>query len=247
VCGSFWDLRACRQDFVYDRAYPAARGHHDTDIGSQKIRTLRQWLSHLPRSPERGTVCEVGFGGAHGLADLAARGAHVFGIETIPDNISQAARLGIARDRLFLFDQLPDGLPSKINLWLFQDSFEHLKNPQAVLKWMEPNSAADCFVLMVLPEAGSLSERTWGALWPHLMPDHCFHWSQKGIVSLMASHGFSLVARFNPVKVVSMATIVSHLGSKFPNLIGARLRNLIGRKIEFKFNLGEMGLIFSKI
>ena len=50
-------------------------------------------------------------------------------------------------------DQLPARLDAPIDLWLFQDSFEHLPDPSTFVAWMTENSASNGEILMVLPRA----------------------------------------------------------------------------------------------
>lgn len=248
VCGSFWDLDALEASLHYDAAYPAMRSHYDAKVGENKARTLKAWLDGLCIEPSALSVCEVGFGGGHCLRFLRDNSSYAFGIEAIDENIDHAVSLGIERSALFPARALPAALPHKVDLWIFSDSFEHLPDPAAFVTWLSENSTAQALILIVAPEAGSLSEKVSGRLWPHKMPDHCFHWSKAGLVGFMASKHFIMAATFKPTKHVSLITITSHLLQKLkvPTGIAKWLNHPRLASIRFSFNIGEMGMVFRK-
>lgn len=248
ACGSFWDKRALDRPAVYDYSYPEQRSHFDATIGRHKARTLQQWLKKLGIATTDLAVCEVGFGGAFCLSSLANSSRRVFGIEAIPENIEHAVELGIDRDSLYLTGAIPEVLAERIDLWIFQDSFEHLESPGQFLKWMIENSSEKARVLVVAPDGGSLSERIMGTWWPHRVTDHRFHWTRKGIVDFFSRHDFILDKAFFPAKYVSLTMAFSHLLLKVRGLkrLEPWLRTLPLSDCALPFNLGEMGLLFSK-
>jgi hypothetical protein len=243
ACGSFFDAAAARAAFRYDTSYPEQRGHFDPEVGAMKVRSLERWLRLAEIEPKGRVVCEVGFGGAHTLRRLAERGAHVYGVEAVEANLAHARALGLAD--VYPFDAWT-ALPRPVELWLFLDSFEHLPEPDRFLAWLAASSAADARVLLVAPEAGSRSERWLGALWPHRLPDHRFHWSRAGLKERFAAHGFCEEARFEPTKSVSAPMLAAHLAHRFPFLapLARAARALRGVRVDF--NLGEMGLVLRR-
>jgi hypothetical protein len=244
ACGSFFDRDAARAEFRYDASYPEQRGHFDAEVGAMKVRSLERWLRATGIEPEGRVVCEVGFGGAHTLRRLAQRGAHAYGVEAVEENLAHARALGLAG--VLAFAECREPLPRPVELWLFLDSFEHLPEPDRFLGWLAASSAADARVLLVAPEAGSPSERWLGALWPHRLPDHRFHWSRAGLLERFAAHGFREEARFRPTKSVSAPMLAAHLAHRFPAL--ARLARAAGalRGLRVDFNVGEMGLVLRR-
>jgi Methyltransferase domain len=244
TCGSFFDRNSLRREFVYDASYPADRGHFDRDVGAMKVRSLERWLAQVELDPSGRVVCEVGFGGGHCLRWLADRAAQTFGIEAVVANLEHARRLGV--ESVLAFDECRAPLPRPVELWFFQDSFEHLPEPRRFLSWLVASSAPRARVFVVAPEAGSRSERWLGAFWPHRLPDHRFHWSRNGIEELFRAHGFRTVAEFRPTKTVSGAMLLNHLSMTFP-----LVRPLAGaarwlRRLRLDFNVGEMGLVLER-
>jgi SAM-dependent methyltransferase len=229
---------------VYGDDYPAARGHHNPDIAHCKVRTLKHWLTKVGIAVESQVACEIGFGGGACLAALQAEGATVFGLEPVRANRAHAQSLGIPATNLFDVDPLPD-LPRKIDIWLLQDSFEHVSDPNALVQWMARESSPQARVLIVAPDANSLSRKLMGPFWLHEVPDHFVHYSQSGIASIFARAGFHIVRAFRPVKLVSLAMVWNHLRvlARTP----APMRKAAGSGgAHVWFNIGEMGLLLRR-
>ena len=245
TCGSFFDGDHAGKPFTYDEAYPESRGHFDAQIGALKTRSLDRWLERAGIDVRNAHVCEVGFGGAHCLAEMAKRAGHASGVEAVEANLERARSLGVTE--VHAFSDRPERLARPVDLWLFLDSFEHLPEPAGFLAWMAGNSAPDARVLLVAPEAGSASERWLGRLWPHKIPDHAFHWSRRGLGELFEAHGFRATTDFHPGKYVSGAMVAAHLAHKLGRLaLPAKLEALLGR-VRVYFNFGEMGLVFARV
>ena len=227
----------------YGDDYPAARGHHDPEVGRCKVRTLDRWLAELGLGVAGLTVCEVGFGGGACLAALRARGARVLGLEPVAANRAHALALGVPRPALFPADPLPE-LPHAPDLWLFQDSFEHVPDPNALAAWLARESAAQARVLLVAPDAGATSRKLMGPLWLHDVPDHRVHYSRDGIGAIFARAGFRPARCFRPVKCISAAMVWSHL-RLLAGAPAAAPRTRAGA-LHVWFNLGEMGLLLER-
>ena len=242
VCGSFWDLDSLAAHVEYDERYPSERGHFDPRVGALKVRTLRHWLekAHVDLAGKR--VCEVGFGGGTCLPFLADRARRVLGIEANATTVEHARNAGYRAD-LLLVDQLPPLLDESVDLWLFQDAFEHIPDPAAFTRWLRDNCAVEAEILVVAPRADSVSQRLMGRAWAHKLPDHLFHWSRAGLVEFMGRFGFALRADFFPLKYVSPQMAVAHVLHKLGVTKSAR-GWLGGTALAVPFNFGELGLVF---
>lgn len=239
-CGSFWDSDYINQEYTYDNDYPEDRNHHSEFIGKLKTKTLKKWVNQNKVELENKSICEIGFGGAYPLSYLYKVSRSAYGVEAAQSNIDHAAELGIEKTNLFKVDSLPEILPEKIDLWVFQDSFEHILEVEPFMQWLISNSSSKAEILMILPQANSLSDRLMGTLWPHKLPDHKFHWSKPGLTSFMNGFGFKIKKEFYPLKYISVGMIIAHLthklGLKFP------IPNLL-KSLSFPFNFGEQGLL----
>ena len=247
VCGSFWDLEALRSAVAYDRTYPEMRSHFNPSTGRTKVKTLQEWIQKTAIDLNRLVVCEIGFGGGFCLRYLQDHAHHAFGIEAVPANIEHAVGLGVRKDDLFLADQVPALLPRSIDLWIFQDSFEHLPDPTGFVEWLLHNSSSRAKILLVAPDATTLSARVLGRWWPHRVADHRFHWSRDGLVAFFSKRGFILERSFRPQKHVTLGSILAHAQLK---LFRGRLQSPPGtglHNIVLRLNFGEMGLFFGRV
>jgi hypothetical protein len=244
VCGSFWDMESRANEVAYDADYPAARGHFDPRVGALKVRSLQRWLRVTAVSLKSKHVCEVGFGGGTCLPFLSREARRVTGLEANASAIDQVRAAGSTAN-LLLVQTLPPLLSEPVDLWLFQDSFEHIPDPAPFVDWMAVNSTPTTEILMVLPRADSLSQRALGRFWPHKLPDHQFHWSRAGLIEFMGRRGFGVVTSFFPIKYASPQMILSHLLHKagVPERIRARLA---GARLAFPINFGELGLLLRR-
>jgi hypothetical protein len=244
TCGSYWDLDSLSARVAYDESYPEQRGHFDARVGALKVRTLEHWLRATGVDLTGRTVCEVGFGGGSCLPLLAARAAHVVGLEANQSAIDRVRATGVSAELLHVAE-LPDPLPRRVDLWLFQDSFEHIPDPATFADWMRRSSASRAQVLLVAPRADSLSRRLLGRFWPHKLPDHEFHWSDAGLVDFFARRGFAVRRRFFPLKFASPEMVIAH----FLHKLGARdeiRRRVAGAAFALPINFGEHGLLFER-
>ena len=174
---------------------------------------------------------------------LQQGGATVFGIEPVAANRAHARSLGIPGQHLFEADPLPD-LPHEIDLWLFQDSFEHIPDPNRLTQWMARYSSPRAYILLVAPNADALSRKMMGPLWLHNVPDHVVYYSRAGVGSIFASAGFRILKTFRPLKLISLTTVWHHL-----RLLARRpapLNKTGASQFCFWFNLGEMGLLLQR-
>lgn len=245
ACGSFFDAEHVAAPLHYDEGYARDRNHFDPALGRLKRRSLDRWLARTGLAGRLGgwRVCEVGFGGGACLVDLSRRAAAVYGIEANTANLDHARRMGVRGEHLFSAQTLPARLPALIDLWLFQDSFEHIPDPAGFARWLAENSAIDARVLLVAPLAGSMSERLAGRWWPHRVPDHHFHWSAAGLQTFWGRQGFVVERRFFPWKDVSAEMLIRHVGvlirHEMPVPSGAA-------KLCFPLNFGEIGLVLRR-
>jgi len=244
TCGSFWDTESLDQVVSYDASYPEARGHFDPRVGKLKVRTLERWLARGRVELTGKVVCEVGFGGGTCLSFLAERSRKVIGLEANESAIERLRRDGCPAE-LHLVTALPPRFAEEIDLWIFQDSFEHIPDPAPFVDWMRGASAPNAEILLVAPRADSLSRRMMGRWWPHKLPDHQFQWSRRGVVDLMARRGFAVRSEFFPLKFASPQMFVAHALHK----AGVKNRageSSAGGSIAVPFNFGEMGLVFQR-
>ena len=238
VCGSYWDLDSLAEEPAYDADYPEKRGHFDPRVGALKVRSLEHWVRVSGVSLSGKHVCEVGFGGGSCLPYLASQARRLTGLEANDVTIERARAMRL--DATFIDVRTLPTLDEPVDLWLFQDSFEHIPDPTAFMAWMVANSAPSAEILIVLPRADSLSGRVLGRFWPHKLPDHQFHWSRQGLIEFMGHRGFTVAKEFFPLKFASPQMIAAHLLHK---LGFGRVSSWLGSsRLAVPINFGELGL-----
>lgn len=239
VCDSFWDLDSLAAEPAYDADYPEKRGHFDPGVGALKVRSLDHWVKVSGVQLAGAHVCEVGFGGGSCLPYLAERARKLTGLEANQVTIDHARATGVKATLLDV-----RGLPTldePVDLWLFQDSFEHIPDPTTFTKWMVANSSDRAEILIVLPRGDSLSRRLMGRFWPHKLPDHQFHWSRAGLIEFMNRHGFAVERQFFPLKFASPQMVLAHFLHKMGAF--AKVRAWMGSaRLAVPINFGELGL-----
>lgn len=208
-CGSFRDL--------------AAGGRRARPPGHGGLRSLQDWLRCAGLDSDLGALvaCQVGFRDTASLDWLRCACSRAFGIAGA-DAVARAAAAGLPATELFDAARLPRHLPEPVDLWIFDHCFEHLPEPGAFCAGMAANSSPAARMLVVCPEAGSLSEAMLGARWPHRGEEHPFHWSRRGLTALLGSYGFTVERQFRPWK----------------------RRRWLG--IGYPFSIGEMGLLLRR-
>jgi len=249
-CGSFLDIPSL-SGWRYGDDYPKARNHFDGTIGELKTRTMMGWLRRAGLNDfNRMVVCEVGFGGGFCLRRLHTLARKAYGVEIVESSINHAHALGIPRDHLLHFERLPPILPDPVDLWIFQDSFEHIPDPGVFVDWAIANSSNEARMMVVAPCAGSWSDRVFGRFWMHRVPEHRFHWSIQGLTRFFSLRNFVVTTSFYPWKYISIKVVLSHIFI-MANLNTNELLNYRSRcflsKVTVKFNIGEFGLVFGRV
>jgi hypothetical protein len=243
-CGSFWDLDSLATEVAYDADYPAKRGHFDERVGALKVRSLRGWIRMSGASLSGKHVCEVGFGGGTCLPFLIQNARRVTGLEANPVTIERVRKTGLKID-LVDVRSLPPTLTAPVDLWLFQDSFEHIPDPASFADWMVANSSPNAEILIVLPRGDSMSRRLMGRFWPHKLPDHQFHWSRAGLIEFLGRRGFRVEREFFPLKYASPQMIVAHFLHKLgaPASVSDWFKSA---RLALPINFGEFGARFRR-
>lgn len=256
TCHSYWDLqslerlhKSAQYQAQYPENYPQQRKHFDSDTGANKVLTLASWIKKINLQLQEKTVCEVGFGVGYTLKYISNLASHTFGIEAVQSNINFATNeLGLPRDHLFFSTNLPGKLSILVDLWIFQDSFEHILDIDEFLRWMTNQSQINSEVFIVAPRADSLSQKIMGKLWIHKGEDHVFHWSLEGITNVLNKNGYVLEKSFYPLKRISFKTVAYHILAKTGKPTQTCLHKLVDKLSFFSmpFNFGEMGLLFKR-
>ncbi len=232
-----------RSAIAYDESYAVDHGHDSEVLGRLKVSSLERWLTRLNLDISELRICEIGFGSGWPLAYMNQHAHAVYGIEAIPENLQSAVRLGVNPSCLFDSSQLPGTLPEPIDLWVYQDGFEHITDVHSHLDWVARNSSPDASALLVLPEASSPSEKIAGRLWPYRVVDHTFHWSRGGLTKVWGLVGFTSPVWFRPLKALTLGHLLACAAHKF----GVKTKpGLSCKGPSLWFNVGEQGVLLRR-
>jgi len=239
---------------LYRDEYHRLRGHHENSaIEAAKRATARHYLRMLePLHPPGRQLVEVGCSTGAGLAAAAELGWDVQGVEL------SAAAAEIARQRpgvrgvytAGLQDApLPGGQADALVLF---DVIEHIEPPDAALAALHRLLRPGGLLLMVTPDAGSLSARLMRARWPHLLVEHLVLFSRQAMRGSLEAAGFRIERIGFAWKRVNFEMLARH-AALHPHVAFAGLLGLMDRLLpdflrqaSFPFNLGEFYVVASK-
>jgi 2-polyprenyl-3-methyl-5-hydroxy-6-metoxy-1,4-benzoquinol methylase len=189
------DLAALYGQEYYGPEHRRFKGPLET--ATTLFRRWRGW--YIARRFKPGTVIDVGCGRGLLLEELRRRGWTVLGTE-LSDEAAE-----YARDYLHIpmkigeFHHL-DLAPSSADVVIMWQTFEHMREPNAVLKRvhevLRPGGAA----IVSVPNFESWQARFTGSRWHHLdVPHHLHHYGESTLRQMLERQGFRIgrVEHFN--------------------------------------------------
>jgi len=225
----------------YDGDYIRERAHDGSSDGIRKAKQLTFLRFWKMLGKVDGPVLEVGCSAGLGMLAAVALGMDAYGLDVNPLTPFHVQQQGIPSERVSI-----EGFGKFRGIRFagvaFFDSFEHIPDPCEFMVALRNVLKPGARMVFVLPDAGSLSRRCMGAVWPHYGPDHWVHYTKRGIRSFLENRGGKVERWFYPVKFISLEIVFRHLTTKGycqnAKGIAGRLPSAI-----FPMNFGEMGLI----
>ena len=138
-----------------------------------------------------GPVLDVGSNTGEALVALKRRGFEVTGLEPNPQAAEVARGHGLDVISAPIEQaELPDGRYGSI---LLSQVLEHVRDPHALLRKVRPALREGGTVYIVVPNAGSIFRRAFGADWVHWhVPFHLFHFTEEALRKLCGQCGLEL-------------------------------------------------------
>jgi SAM-dependent methyltransferase len=181
---------------LYEQAYLGEEGRVP-----ESGRLARAWHlvnGSLPLTDmvREGPVLDVGSNTGEALAALRRRGLDVTGLEPNPEAAAVARGYGIEVIEATVEEAaLPEGRFASI---LLSQVLEHVRDPHAVLRKVQPALRRGGTVFIVVPNAASVWRRVFGPDWVHWhVPFHLFHFTEEALGKLAAQCGLELVSTRN--------------------------------------------------
>ena len=137
---------------------------------------------------KEGLVVDFGCGNGDFLSYVSAQNKKVIGIE----NNKRAVEV-CEKKQIKVLSSV-SSVQSKINAITFWHSFEHLSNPEKVIKAVKKHTDNDSVIVVALPNYKSFDARYYDRFWAaYDVPRHRFHYSKTGIKQTMKKFGFQCV------------------------------------------------------
>ncbi|MDQ6914751.1 MAG: class I SAM-dependent methyltransferase [Actinomycetota bacterium] len=192
-------------------AYAAAEAAEYLEEEAGQRATARAVLEPLERQVEGRRLLDVGAWVGFLLAEARERGWSVRGIE--PSDFASAHAL----ERLGLDVATGDLSTAELPVGGFDavvlgDVIEHLPDPGAALDRIRELLAPRGVVCLMAPDAGSALARALGARWWSVIPTHVHYFTRGSLRTLLARHGFAVVAVDTQPKAFSVRYYLSRVG-----------------------------------
>lgn len=204
-------------EHIYNSSYFQ---HYQSELNPKIVREMkRATYANQLRHLKLGTGGQnrlLDCGAATGyLAELAEEmGWEAFAIEFSEFGANSCASLlglgkvfrGQVQDANFAAN--PEGRFSAITMF---DFIEHVREPQAVLRWAKERLSSEGVLLMTTPQAGSASWRVMGQQWFHYTSrEHLWFFSAESIRMLLEQAGFRSVEVRPLAKCVTVGYGLAH-------------------------------------
>ena len=147
-----------------------------------KFGTIKRYLK------KEGLVVDFGCGNGDFVSYVSAQNKKVIGIE----NNKRAVEV-CEKKQIKVLSSV-SSVQSKINVITFWHSFEHLSNPEKVIKAVKKHTDDDSVIVVALPNYKSFDASYYDKFWAaYDVPRHRFHYSKFGIKQTMKKFGFQCV------------------------------------------------------
>jgi 2-polyprenyl-3-methyl-5-hydroxy-6-metoxy-1,4-benzoquinol methylase len=216
---------------IYDESYFSGGAHGfgfsnyeiDKTASSKYLQQLLNWLLSEP-VPSNFKLLDVGAANGFFVELCTKKGINAKGIEISQDAVNWAKRLGrnVTYSTLEKFSST-----EKFTAITLLDVLEHIHNPIQFLAAAYANLEDKGYLLINVPNEGSLSAKLAGKNWHALLPpEHWFYFNKKSLKLLLEGSGFEVVK----MKSISKSFTLSYIFLTILNSpqVPRNLRYMIG-------------------
>lgn len=196
---------------IYEHAQSAEYVQEESGQRITADRVLRVVERHAGVGRLLDLGCWVGFL----PAQAAARGWRATGVEPSAWACAYAReQLGLDVRQADLFEaELPQG---EFEAVVMADVLEHLPDPMASLRRVEPLLRPGGVLVLLLPDAGSLIARVLGRRWWSIIPTHVQYFTRGSLQALLRSEGWHVEAMRTAPKAFTVTYYLDRLGGYAP-------------------------------
>ena len=181
---------------IYHQGYYEHWGGDEEVFRLMKIKTFAHFLDHFIRpkiTTDGARLLDVGAATGILMETARERGYDVYGMEAAQDGAALIAQK-FGRDHVVngYFGKGDDWPAEFFDVICMSDLFEHVRDPQTVLRKAHTLLRSGGFLLMSLPDTGSLSRKILRRQWSHFIPEHLFSYSRDNIKQILIKEHFSI-------------------------------------------------------
>ena len=238
----------------YSSGYHEARGHGGIEEGVLRAKeaTFEKFLGLLPPPGTASRLLEVGCGTGDALHVAERLGYEAAGIDISGEAIAVARRRFPGLTFVEGIVEKADWPDGSFDAVASLDMVEHVADPHPLADTVTRLLAPGGRLLIVTPNASSLSARLLGAKWFHSFPDHELLHSPRSLSILFERRGLKLVRRGFAWKRINLEMLFRHARAHEHIFGGRWIRGFLGRLPKglrsrtFPFNIGEFFAVFEK-
>jgi len=238
---------------IYGSEYFPFSGDPDGERHAEALKasTARYYLDLLESyvgSPLSGRLLEVGCGHGAFLAQAAARGLSVTGVEYSAHaaRVAQQKLGPLAHVICGDIKQVPT-LGERFDFIVFADVLEHVRDPRDFLRDARALLQDDAVVAAIVPALDSSSARLMKTRWVEFKLEHLWYFSTRTLKRLLYSEGFGALKASPARKTLSFDYVAEHF-DRYPvepfSSVIALLRRLLPRFVSRRpFNVTASGVV----
>lgn len=254
-CGICFILPKAHSGINYAKDY--YRSWFMTEVGEEGAALLKRATSHyllsiVERYKNKGSLLDIGCAFGYLLDVAYERGWRCCGVD-ISEYASQIASKKNSIEKIWVGDFLNIPMPEqKFSVIVMVDFIEHIYNIKDVL--MKCNKMLDNkgVLVIVTPDAGSISCKCMGRHWPHFNNEHVTYFSKKCAETILDIFGFNPLKIAGFKKVFNLCYLESQIRAHCPGILTSLTSTLLGfiplyfKKINFFMPHGEMLIVAQK-
>lgn len=183
---------------IYDRDYFSGAVHgygfvnyeEDKSASMGYLKKYLKWLKDLGIEKDA-KLLDVGAANGFFVSLAEKKGLNATGIELSEDAVDWAKKLG---RKVFQSDAMSMSLSDKFDVITVLDVLEHLSQPEEFLRRVKVNLNTNGFLLINVPNEGSLFAKLSGKSWhSYVPPEHLFYFNRKSLYSILSMNGYEVV------------------------------------------------------
>lgn len=185
-------------------------GEDDAAVGAMKKQTFRRQFAAASAGLKPGKVLDVGCACGFFLEAATEAGWEAYGVELSSFAAELAREKFGARVHNGTLEEAgyPEGFFDAVTLF---DLLEHVPAPGAFLGEVRRVLRPEGRLLLVLPNAASLSARLMGRHWSHYNAEHLHYFTPLTVARLLSACGFEVEQVSNAPKYLSLSYIFNQL------------------------------------